>query len=135
MGVARSQECGDELACICVEDQERVVDMLLVVAVVVTLFLIAVGGIVCGIEVEQDLLWGTILATLGDIHLGQSPRHLVAGTATNRILHPANGGLARQILATLRQGSTYQLQQRIRAQEVRIVLVLVATSYLKDTLF
>jgi hypothetical protein len=70
MGVARSQECTNELACISIEDQKRVIDVLLEVAVVVTLFLIAVSAIISGIEVQHNLLWGTILAALSDIQLG-----------------------------------------------------------------
>ncbi|MDQ3603337.1 MAG: hypothetical protein M3385_05710 [Actinomycetota bacterium] len=45
MGVACPQECGDELARIPVEDQKRVVDVLLEVAVILAFFLIAVSGV------------------------------------------------------------------------------------------
>jgi hypothetical protein len=134
MGVARSQNSSDELACVSIEDQKRMVDVLPEVAVVVTLFLITVGRIVCGIEVQKDLFRSTIFAARSDIQLAQSLGDPVAGTGTNRILHPADGRLACQILPTLWQDSAHQLQQRIGAQEIRIVLVLVNTSYLVDTL-
>jgi hypothetical protein len=70
MGVARSQECTNELACISIEDHKRVIDVLLEVAVVATLFLITVSGIISSIEVQHNLLWGTILAALSDIQFG-----------------------------------------------------------------
>jgi hypothetical protein len=44
--------------------------VLLEVAVVVALFLIAVSGLIGGIEVQHNLLWGTILAALSDIQFG-----------------------------------------------------------------
>ena len=64
MGVARPQESGDELTRLSIEDQERVIDVLPEVAVVVALFLIAMGGIIGGIEVQQNLLWSTILGAI-----------------------------------------------------------------------
>jgi hypothetical protein len=132
--VARSQDGRDQLARLSVEDHKRVIDVLLEVTVIVALLLIAVGGIVRGIEVEQHLLRSTVLATLSDIHFAQSLGDPVAGTGADRILHPRDGGLACQIFATLRQGSAHQLQQRIGAQGARVVLILVAAGYLVDAL-
>jgi hypothetical protein len=59
MGVACPQNSADQLACVSIEDQKRMVDVLPEVAVVVTLLLITVGRIVCGIEVQQKIFFGT----------------------------------------------------------------------------
>ena len=51
MSVARPQERADQMPALAVEDEERMVHMLLVVAVVEAAFLLSVSGIVGRIEV------------------------------------------------------------------------------------
>jgi hypothetical protein len=87
MGIACSQESRDQLPRVPIEDQERVVDVLFEVAVVVALFLITVGGIVRCVEIEKDLLRGAIFAPLSHIQLTQGLGDLVAGASANRVLH------------------------------------------------
>jgi hypothetical protein len=55
VGVSRPEERRDQVPALAVEDQERMVHVLLVVTVVVATFLIAVGGIVRGIEIQEHL--------------------------------------------------------------------------------
>jgi hypothetical protein len=102
---------------------------------VVDAFLVAVGRVVGRIEVEQDPLRSTIFAALPDIELAEGKRHPVTATsATARVLKARDGGLASEVLAGLRQGAAHQLQKRIGAQEVGIILVLISAGYLKDAL-
>jgi hypothetical protein len=67
--------------------------------------------------------------------LAEGKRHLVTATsATARVLKTRDSGLAGEVLAGLRQGAARQLQKRIGAQEVGIILVLVSAGYLKVAL-
>ncbi len=56
MSVARPQQRGYEVSALAIEDQKRMVHMLLVVAVVEAAFLLSMGGIVGRVEVQKDLL-------------------------------------------------------------------------------
>src|SRR5215210_124109 len=111
------------------------VHVLPVVAVVVGAFLVAVGRIVCRIEVQEHTLWSFILlAPLPDVELQESLGHPVAVADANRVLQAREGGLACEVLLSLRQPAACQLQKRIGAQRVGVVLVLVARGYLQDAL-
>jgi hypothetical protein len=67
VGVAGAQHSRDQLAALTVEDDQRMVDVLLVVAMIVAAFLFAVGRIFCGVKVEQDPLGQPSLAALLDV--------------------------------------------------------------------
>ena len=97
------QECRDELSGVPVEDQERVEDALLVVAVVVGTFLIAVRGIVCCVEVQKDARRRTVLAPLSHIEFAQRFGHAQAGSGVGGVLKTGDGGLACQVPVRLRQ--------------------------------
>jgi hypothetical protein len=92
----------DEMPRLAVEDQKGMVDVPREVTVVVTLFLVAVGAVCSGIEVEQYLFRSAVLAVLCGVGLHQSAGHSVAGTGRGRVFHPADGGLRGQIRAGLR---------------------------------
>jgi hypothetical protein len=55
VGIASSQNDRNELARLTVEDQKRMIHVLLVVAVVVGAFLLTMGRIVGRVEVQKDL--------------------------------------------------------------------------------
>src|SRR5215210_9339529 len=77
------------------------VHVLPVVAVVVGVgaFLVAVGRIVCRIEVQEHTLWSFILlAPLPDVELQESLGHPVAVADANRVLQAREGELACEVL-------------------------------------
>ena len=66
MGVAVPQDGREQLARPAVEDEERMVHVLAVVAVVVAAFLLSVGRIVRRVEVQEHALRGAVFAPLPD---------------------------------------------------------------------
>ena len=80
---------------VAVEDEQGVVYMLLEVAVVVRAFLITVGGVVRGVEVQKHFIWRALLLPLLQIELEEDLGYLVARASGGRILHPTDGRLAR----------------------------------------
>jgi hypothetical protein len=71
--------------------------VLSVIAVVVGAFLIAVGGVVCGIEVQKHFLGSTLFASLLEVELEDGLGYSVAPAPVGRVLKARDGGLARQI--------------------------------------
>ena len=134
MGVARPKERADQVPAFAVEDEQGMVDVLFVVAVVVATFLIAVGGICGRVEVQEYLFRSSVLASLLEVELEECLGHPVASASGGRVLQPGDSGLARQIRPALGHRPAQELEQGVFAQGVRVVLVLVAASYLKDAL-
>ena len=64
MGVARSQERRDQVPALAVEDEQGMVHVLPIVAVVVASLLIAVGGISGRVEIQDYPLRSAVLAPL-----------------------------------------------------------------------
>ena len=67
MGVARPEERRDQVPALSVEDQQGMVHVLLIVAVVVGTFLLPVGRISGRIEVQKHLLWSTVFSSLSQV--------------------------------------------------------------------
>ena len=130
---ARPQHGGDELARLPVEDQQRVVHVLAIIAMVGHAFLPAVGRIVRAIKVEHDVRGHTIALPLLQVEPDQRHRQAVARLGIDGILQAGEGGLAGQV-RLLGQASADQLEERIGAQGVGIILILVATGDLEDAL-
>jgi hypothetical protein len=61
VSVPRSKERRDQVPALAVEDQKRMIHVLRVIAVVVGTFLLPVGRIVRGVEVQKHLLGGPSL--------------------------------------------------------------------------
>lgn len=108
--------------------------MLAVVAVVVGALLVAVGGVVGGVEVQEDPLRRPPLGALPDVELAQGVSHPKASASIGGVLQPRHRRLAREVLAGLRQRPAHELEERVGAKGVGIVLVLVAARYLEDAL-
>jgi hypothetical protein len=107
--------------------------VLAVGAVEKTELLLAVGGVVGGIEVEQNLTaLAHLIAAETDELLDQSvvEVHQVAGA--RRVLPATEGGLGAERVAEFLIGD--DLQHRIMAQAVGIVSVFVASHDLVDAL-
>ncbi len=128
-----TQDGRDELAGVAIEDQERVIHVLAVEAVVGDPFLLAMRGIIGAIQIEDDVRWDPVALPLLEIELHQRHGEPVAGFDVDGILQPGEGGLTRQI-SPVRTAATDQLQEWIRAEGIGIILVLIATGDLEDTL-
>lgn len=85
----------DELIRLAVEEQQGVIHMLLVVAVIGAPFLIAIGGIVGAIGIDQDVDGAIGLLALGQIDTEECPGRPVAGLEVNGVLEAGERGLAR----------------------------------------
>jgi hypothetical protein len=96
-------------------------------------FLLAVGGIIRAIDVKDDVLREAVALPLLEVEFYQRQSQAVAGFGVNCILETGEGRLARQ-MRLARQATAHQLQERIGAQGVGIVLVFVATGNLEDAL-
>jgi hypothetical protein len=108
--------------------------VLLVVAVVVAAFLIAMGGVCGRVEVEQNLLRSPVFGAFSRVELEERFCHPVATTSVNSVLQARDGGLRGEIGTRLGQRSAHELEQRIGAKGIRVVLVLVTARYLEDAL-
>jgi hypothetical protein len=102
------------------------IHVLLVVAVIGTSFLIAVGRVVRPIGIDQDALRYTISTALIQIQLKDDHRQAITGLGIDRVLQAAHGWLAgkRRIVGL---SATDQLEQRIVPQRVGVVLILITT--------
>ena len=123
------------MPALAVEDEQRMVDALPVVAVVVGAFLLPVGGVVCGVEVQKHpLRRSAAFLSLSEVEFEEDSGYLVARAYRGRVLHPRDGRLAGKLCSALGQRAAHHLQQGIFPKGVRVVLVLVAARYLKDAL-
>jgi hypothetical protein len=86
VGVARPKERRDQVPRVPVENEQGVVHVLLEVAVVVGALLIAVGGVVGGIEVQDDLLRDAPFGSLPRVELEDGSGHPGAIASGGRIL-------------------------------------------------
>jgi hypothetical protein len=135
VGVATPQQRADQVPALPVEDDQRMVDVLLVVAVVVATFLIAVGGVCGGVEIQEHSLWSSaVFGPLAQVELEDGLGHSAARTPVGRVLQAREGRLACQVSSALGQRAANHLEQEVFSQGVRVVLVLIPTRYLEDPL-
>jgi len=132
-GVSRTQSRRQQASAVALENQHGVIHVLAVSAVEEAELLLAVGGIVGGVEVEQNL------AARADLIAAETDELLASGVAQanqvaagRRILPAAERGLRAQRVAQFLVGD--DLQQRIVAQTVGVVGIFVAGDDLIDTL-
>ena len=132
-GVSRTQSRRQQAFGVTLEDQHGVIHVLAVSAVEEAELLLAVGGIVGGIEVEQDLAaLADLLAAEADELLTQQvvAAHQIASRGS--VLPAAEGGLGAERVAQFLIGDN--LQHGIVAQTVGVVGIFVAGDDLIDTL-
>jgi hypothetical protein len=89
------------MPALAVEDEQGMVDVLAVVAVVEGAFLIFVSGIVRRVKVHEHPLRGTVLLPLREVKLEEDLGYPVARAPRGRVLHPGDGRLAGEIGAAL----------------------------------
>src|SRR5512146_1331147 len=132
-GVARPQAQGKQTSGVALEDQHGVIHVLVVGAVEKAELLLAVSGIVGGVDIQQDLpALAHLRATDAeeDFQQGVVQPHQIAGGRS--ILPAAQRGLRAERVAQLLIGD--DLQQRIMAQAVGVVGVFVAGDDLVNAL-
>src|SRR5581483_9963800 len=132
-GVPRPQPCRQQTTGVALEDQHGVIHVLTIGAVEETELLLAVSGIVGGIDVEQDLAaLPHLLATDADEDFQQGiiQTHQVA--RQRGVLPAAERGLGAERIAQGLVGD--DLQHRIVAQTVGVVGVFVSGDDLVDAL-
>jgi hypothetical protein len=134
VGVAGAQHRGDDLPRLAIEDQQRMVHVLPKVAVVGAPVLLAMGRIVGAIEVEHDPPRDSRPLALVQVDRSQRLGQPVAVPGRQRVLEAREGWLAGQVGVALGQPPAHQLQQRIVAQGVGVVLVFIAGGDLVDAL-
>jgi hypothetical protein len=86
VGGARAQDRGDQLPGVRVEDEERMVHLLAVVAVVSRPLLLAVRRVVGAIEIEHQPAGSTVPLPLAHIDFHEGFGKLIAGVPIHRVL-------------------------------------------------
>jgi hypothetical protein len=135
-----TQDGRDELVGVPIEDKQRMVHVLPVVAMVGRTFLLAVSGVIGAVHVEQNVyrrsagLVLTDLLPLLQIDAAERDGELIASACGHGILQAREGRLAGQVPSTLRSAAADPLEQGIAAQGGGIVLVVVAAGDLEDPL-
>lgn len=133
MGRPRTEHRGDQVAGVPIEDQQGMEHVLLVVPMVGDALLVDVGRVIGAVEVEDDALGDPIASSFLQIELHERHGEVVAGFVAHGILQPGEGRLAGQI-RLVGQPATDQLEERITAQGIGIVLVFIATGNLQNPL-
>ena len=93
MALARTQHGTDELVSLAIEDQQGVIDVLAVEAVIRAAFLVAMHRVIGPVQVQHDVGWPTTSLALTDVehhqHLGQG----FADLAVDLVLQAREGRL------------------------------------------
>ena len=110
VGVARPQKRPDEVPALAIEDEQRMVHVLALIAVIVRTFLFSVSRIVGCVEVQKHLIWSAVLLPLREVELKEDFGDLAARAPRGRILHPRDGRLARKSGAALGKCAAGELQ-------------------------
>jgi len=134
MAGAGTQDRSDELAGVPIEDQERMVHIAAVIPMVGNPFLLAVRRIICAVEVEDDAIGNTIPLPLVEVELHQGDGEAIAGFVVDGILQAGERRLAGKIIL-IGKTAADQLQERITAEMIGVILVFVATGDLAGTLW
>jgi len=132
-GISWSQARGQQTSGVTLEDQHGVIHVLAITAVEEAELLLAMSGIVGGIDVEQNLpTLADLVAAEADELLAQPvvAAHQIAGG--RRVLPATEGGLGAERVAQFLIGDN--LQHGIVAQTVGIVGVFISGHDLVDAL-
>ena len=134
MHVPRAQDGGDDLAGIRVEDQQGMIHVLAIVALVGDPLLLPMGGVGGPIEVQSHPRGRARLPPFAQVDRDQRLGERFHRAAVHRILQAREGGLTGQVGATRREPPAHQLEQRVTPQGVGVILVGVAAGDLEHPL-
>jgi len=135
-----AQHGSDEVVGVTVEDEQRVVQMvhvLAVVAMIAAALLLTMRRIVGAVQIKQRMARHATCHALPFPHIQrhQRLRQVIAGAPIHRILQTREGGLTGQIGARLvRTTTTHELEQRVAPQPIGVVLVFIAAGDLQEAL-
>jgi hypothetical protein len=124
----------DQVAGVAIKDEQGMVHVLAIVAMVADAFLLPVRRVIGPIEVQDDALGRPRPFALADVEFEQGRRQRFDRVAIDRVLQAREGRLAGQRGAGRRPAATDQLEQGIGTQGGGIVLIGVATGDLVDAL-
>ena len=132
-GVSRSKSGCQQTSGVALEDQHRVIHVLTIGTIEEAELLAAMSGIVCGVDVQQDLTtFADLVATETNELLQQSVVQAYQIAARRCILPAAESRLGAECLSQFLIGD--DLQQRIVAQTIRVVGVFISGHDLIDAL-
>ena len=123
MSVAGAQHRGQGKAVAAVKDEERVVHVLFIIPVKEALLLVAVGGVIGGIHVQDDDLAGAGMGL--EIEVQQPIGEAAQVPGVSPVLKPGESGLGGQVRGTLRGLAGHDLEGRVLSQAGGIVVVFV----------
>jgi len=132
--VAGAPQGDDALVGLAVEDEQGMVHMRAIVAVVGGPLLRPVRRVVGAVDVQDDARGVAVAFAGAQVHVEQGVGQGPAGVAPHRVLEAGQRRLAGEIRVALGSPATDELEQRIDAQRVGIVLVLVAAGDAEDAL-
>jgi hypothetical protein len=95
VGVSRSKQRREQVPALPVEDEKRMIDVVLVVGT----FLLPVGRICGRIEVQKHLLWSTFFSSLSQVEFEDCLGYWVARAPVGRVLKARDGRLAGEVLS------------------------------------
>ena len=115
-----TQHDRDELIGLPLEEQERVVHVLLIIPVIGVPFLVAVRGIIGAIGIDQDVGGTTRLLVLSEVDAKKHLSQAVAGLVIDRVLEAGERGLTGEV-GSVGQATADHREEGIRAQRIGIV--------------
>lgn len=119
---------------VAVEDEQGVIHVLAVVAMIGRALLVAVGGVVGAVTVKENAPWRPVLAPLRQVEPGQGTGNTMTALAAGAVFQAGQSGLAGQVVTGIGQLAADELEQGVRAEGIGVVLVLVAAGHLENTL-
>jgi len=123
-----TQDSGDKVVGVPVEDQQRMVPVLAVIAVVAAPLLLAVSWIVGAVQIEEHVVRHAAALAFLQVDGNQGLGQPVTRPSVDRILQARERGLARQVGAVLGQAPAHEFEERIVPQGVGVILIFIAAS-------
>jgi hypothetical protein len=123
VGVAGAQHCRQGEAVAAVKDEERVVPVLFVIPVKEALLLLAVGGVIGGVHVQDDDLPGAGMGL--EVQRQQPIGEATQVLGSNPVLKPGESRLGGQVRGTLRGLAGHDLEGRILGEPGGVVVVFI----------
>jgi len=132
VNIAGAENRGKRKPVEAVEDQQRMVHVLIIVAVKETQLLVPMGGVVGGVHIQYDPFRRAEMRP--DVQIGQEVGEAAEIATGYPVLKPADGRLTGQIGACLRQSSRHDLERRIAFERIGVIGVFITQRDGKDTL-
>jgi hypothetical protein len=132
VGIARTQHRGQGKAVAAVEDEERVIHVLFVITVEEAELLLAMGGVIGGVHVQDDDLAGTGMGL--EVQIEKPVREPAQVSGGHLVFEAGERGLGGQVNRTFRSLTGHDLESRVLGEPGGIVIVFVTQGDGKQTL-